>query len=36
VLRNIYEPRREEITVDWRRLHNEEIYDLYYSPTVFG
>jgi azurin len=27
-------PRRDEVTVDWRRLHNEEINDLYCSPNI--
>jgi hypothetical protein len=29
VLRRIFEPNREEVTREWRRLHNEELYDLY-------
>ena len=29
VLRRIFGPRRNEVTGDWRRLHNEEINDLY-------
>jgi hypothetical protein len=28
VLRRIFEPRRDEVTGEWRRLHNEEINDL--------
>ena len=28
VLRRIFGPRRDEVTGDWRRLHNEEINDL--------
>jgi hypothetical protein len=32
--RNIYERRREEITVDWRRLHNVELSDFYSSPNI--
>ena len=27
-------PRRDEVTGDWRRLHNEEINDLYSSPNI--
>jgi len=27
--------KRDEVTGDWRRLHNEELYDLYCSPNVF-
>jgi hypothetical protein len=35
VLRRIFGPKRDEITGDWRRLHNEELNDLYSSPS-FG
>jgi hypothetical protein len=28
VLRRIFGPKRDEITGEWRRLHNEELYDL--------
>jgi len=34
VLRRIFGPRREEVTGDWRRLHNEELNDLYSSPNI--
>jgi hypothetical protein len=34
VLRNILEPRREEISVGWRKLHNAELNDLYFSPNI--
>ena len=34
VLRRISGPRREEVTGDWRRLHNEELNDLYCSPDI--
>jgi hypothetical protein len=34
VLRRIFEPRRDEVTGDWRRLHNEEINVLYSSPNI--
>jgi hypothetical protein len=32
-LRRIFGPKRDEVTGDWRRLHNEELNDLY-SPNV--
>jgi hypothetical protein len=28
VLRKIFGPKRKEVTVEWRRLHNEEFFDL--------
>ena len=34
VLRRIFGPRRDEVTGEWRRLHNEELNDLYYSPSI--
>jgi hypothetical protein len=34
VLKRIFGPRRDELTGDWRRLHNEEINDLYCSPNI--
>ena len=34
VLRRIFRPRRDEVTGDWRRLHNEELNDLYSSPNI--
>jgi len=34
VLRRIYGPRRDEVTVQWRRLNNEELNDLYSSPNI--
>jgi len=34
VLWRIFGPRRDEVTGDWRRLHNEEINDFYSSPNI--
>jgi len=36
VLRKIYVPKRDEVTGEWRKLHNEELNDLYSSPNVIG
>jgi hypothetical protein len=34
VLRRIFGPRRDEVTGDWRKLHNKELNDLYCSPNI--
>ena len=34
VLRRIFEPRRDEVKGEWRRLHNEDLNDLYSSPKI--
>jgi hypothetical protein len=34
VLRKIFGPKREEVAGDWRRLHNEELHNLYASPHI--
>ena len=34
VLRRIFGPKRDEITGEWRKLHNEELNDLYCSPNI--
>jgi hypothetical protein len=34
VLRRIFGPKRDEATEEWRRLHNEELNDLYSSPNI--
>jgi hypothetical protein len=31
-LRRIFGPKRDEVTREWRKLHNEELSDLYFSP----
>jgi hypothetical protein len=33
-LRRILEPKREEVTGVWRKLHNEELHDLYTSANI--
>jgi hypothetical protein len=34
VLRGIFGPKRDEVTEEWRKLHNEELDDLYCSPNI--
>jgi hypothetical protein len=34
VLRRIFGPKRDEVTGEWRKLHNEELHNLYSSPDV--
>jgi hypothetical protein len=34
VLRRIFEPKRDEVTGEWRKLHNEELHNLYSSPRI--
>jgi hypothetical protein len=36
VLRRIFGPKRNEVTREWRKLHNEEFNDLYPHPLFFG
>jgi hypothetical protein len=34
VLRGMFGPKRDEVIGEWRKLHNEELHDLYYSPNI--
>jgi hypothetical protein len=34
VLRRIFRPKRDEVTGEWRKLHNEELHILYSSPNI--
>ena len=34
VLRRIFGPKRDEVTGEWKKLHNEELNDLYCSPKI--
>ena len=34
MLRRIFGPRRDEVTGEWRRLHNEELNDVYSSSNI--
>jgi hypothetical protein len=34
MLRRIFGPRKDEVTGDWRKLHNEELHNLYSSPNI--
>jgi putative SOS response-associated peptidase YedK len=33
-LRRIFEPKRDEVTGEWRKLHNEELHNLYSTPDI--
>jgi hypothetical protein len=34
VLRRIFGPKRDEVTGEWRKLHNEELHNFYPSPDI--
>ena len=34
VLRRVFGPKRDEVTGEWRKLHNEELSDLYTLPNI--
>jgi hypothetical protein len=35
VLRRIFGPKRDEVTGEWTKLHNEELHDSYSSPSMY-
>jgi hypothetical protein len=35
MLRRIFGPKRDEVTGELRRLHNEELYDMYFLLNIF-
>jgi hypothetical protein len=34
MLRRIFGPKRDKVTAEWRKLHNGELNDLYFSSTI--
>jgi hypothetical protein len=34
VLRRMFGPKRDEVTGEWRKLHNEELHNFYSSPNI--
>jgi hypothetical protein len=34
VLRSIFGRKRDEVVEEWRKLHNEDLHDLYFSPNI--
>ena len=34
MLKRIFDPKRDEVKWEWRKLHNEELNDLYSSPNI--
>jgi len=35
VLRRIFGPKRDEVTREWRKIHNEELNGMYFSTNIF-
>jgi hypothetical protein len=35
VLKRVFGLKRDQVTAYWRRLRNEELYDVYFSPNIF-
>jgi hypothetical protein len=36
VLRRIFGPKKDEVTGEWRNIHNEDHHDLYPPPSIIG
>jgi hypothetical protein len=36
VLKRIFGPKRDEVTVGWRKLNNEELHNMYSFPSIIG
>jgi hypothetical protein len=34
VLRRIFGPQRDEVTEEWRKIHNDEVHDFYSPPNI--
>jgi len=34
VMRGMFGSKRYDVTADWEKLHNEELYELYFSPNI--
>jgi hypothetical protein len=34
LLKNIFGPKKDKVTGGWRKLHNEQLYELYSSPNI--
>jgi hypothetical protein len=36
VIREIFEPKLQKAGERWRKLHNEDIHELFFNPSIFG